>query len=460
MFVFSVCSLQSAFVAPKKSQLFSDACVPLGPANATVCTYTMAKELPLFQSRRQSTDDPYFAGLPTFSWDELSQKEMIGQGGFGSVCTAKRRSGEVVVVKKLLRNHERERRLFLKEAKILNSISNEHIVQLIAVCRNPVAIMLEYLYFDYSPFRIDHRASSLQDFLDFASTDDEYAISFSCLHVKIAEDVTLGLKYLHEKNIVHMDLKPANVLVSNQHYCDLDQESVQEAWKGNNGIVCKLVDFGESRSSVQQTATLCHTMTNNVDRGTIVFMAPELMSAQPEKALSLADLKKCDIWSLGMIIFMLLNPDLQYPYQLELDQLQDRSFEGSKKHLTNRLLQKEKPSFSSKYSPLQATSWLKLNETFEECTHFETEGRPSVTRVAELLQADESRSISRDILLSVSQSTAVECHDRLVAVGAAAPGDIVDDATNSCALLAVGIADQLLDEGRIERGMELSQRRF
>ena len=97
----------------------------------------MAKELPLFQSRRQSTDDPYFAGLPTFSWDELSQKEMIGQGGFGSVCTAKRRSGEVVVVKKLLRNHERERRLFLKEAKILNSISNEHVVQLIAVCRNP-----------------------------------------------------------------------------------------------------------------------------------------------------------------------------------------------------------------------------------------------------------------------------------------------------------------------------------
>ena len=37
-------------------------------------------------------------------------------------------------------------------------------------------------------------------------------------------------------------------------------------------------------------------MTNNVDRGTIVFMAPECMSSQlNQKALSLQDLKKADI---------------------------------------------------------------------------------------------------------------------------------------------------------------------
>lgn len=75
----------------------------------------------------------------------------------------------------------------------------------------------------------------------------------------------------------------------------MDQESVKEEW-GKVGIVCKLVDFGESRSSVQQTNTLCLTMTNNVDRGTIVFMAPECMSSQlNQKALSLQDLKKADI---------------------------------------------------------------------------------------------------------------------------------------------------------------------
>lgn len=76
--------------------------------------------------------------------------------------------------------------------------------------------------------------------------------------------------------------------------------------------------------------------------------------------------------------------------------------------------------------------------------------------MADLLQ-DEKRSISPDIPLSVSQSTAVEYHDQLVAVGAAPPGeDIADDATNSCALLAVGIADKLLEEGsQTGRGKKL-----
>ena len=386
-----------------------------------------------------------------FSWDELSEKEEIGRGSFGSVFSAKRRSGEVVVVKKLLREHEREKHLFLKEARILNSVSSEHIVQLKAVCPTPVAMMLEYLYFDFGPFAIKRRVSSLQEFLDFVSTDAEYVVGFACLHTKIAEDISLGLKYLHKKHIVHRDLKPANVLVSNQHYCSPDNAAcIQEAWT-KNGIVCKLVDFGESRSSVQQTATVCHTITNNVDRGTIVFMAPE-----PAKAVSLQDLKKSDIWSLGMLLFMLLNPDLQYPYQIELDKLQEKRFEASKKDVTQRLSRQLKPSFSSKYSLLQAKDWLKVDESFDECTKFRPADRPSTAWVADLLQ-DEKRSISPDIPLSVSQSTAVEYHDQLVAVGAAPPGeDIADDATNSCALLAVGIADKLLEEGsQTGRGKKL-----
>ena len=68
-------------------------------------------------------------------------------------------------------------------------VSNEHIVQLKAICATPVAMMLEYLYFDFGSFGIKHRISYLQDFLDLVSTDDDYAVRFSCLHAKIAEDV-------------------------------------------------------------------------------------------------------------------------------------------------------------------------------------------------------------------------------------------------------------------------------
>ena len=71
---------------------------------------------------------------------------------------------------------------------------------------NPLAIMLEYVYFDLGLFGVNgHRLSSLQDFLEFVSTDEQYTTGFSCLHTKIAEDVALGVKYLHENDIVHRD---------------------------------------------------------------------------------------------------------------------------------------------------------------------------------------------------------------------------------------------------------------
>ena len=80
-------------------------------------------------------------------------------------------------------------------------------------------MMLEYVYFDFTPFRLEGRVSSLQDYLDCMGTKEEILSSFACLHRKIAEDASLGLQYLHERNIVHRDLKPGNVLISNQcHY--------------------------------------------------------------------------------------------------------------------------------------------------------------------------------------------------------------------------------------------------
>ena len=51
--------------------------------------------------------------------------------------------GEVVVIKKLLRQSEYEKHSFLKEATILNGLSNVHIVQLKAVCSRTFAMMLE-----------------------------------------------------------------------------------------------------------------------------------------------------------------------------------------------------------------------------------------------------------------------------------------------------------------------------
>ena len=112
----------------------------------------MAKKLPLFDGR-QPSDEFINSGLPEFRWEELCDKEEIGRGTFGAVFTAKRR-GEVVVIKKLLRQNAYEKRLFLKEAKILNGLCSDHIVQMKGFCANPLAMMLEYLQFDLGLFGI------------------------------------------------------------------------------------------------------------------------------------------------------------------------------------------------------------------------------------------------------------------------------------------------------------------
>ena len=72
---------------------------------------------------------------------------------------------EKVVIKKLLGEDEKEKSLFLKEAKILHVIKSEHKVKFKAVGMEPFATMLEYLFFDFAPFGGSEVVSSLDQFL-------------------------------------------------------------------------------------------------------------------------------------------------------------------------------------------------------------------------------------------------------------------------------------------------------
>ena len=77
-------------------------------------------------------------------------------------------------------------------------------------------------------------------------------------------------------------------------------------------VICKLTDFGESRGEAVQTATLRHQATANVYRGSPAYMAPEILKASSNFMASAKDLKLVDIWALGMVFFVILNPDLEY----------------------------------------------------------------------------------------------------------------------------------------------------
>ncbi|KAL0917447.1 hypothetical protein M5K25_012508 [Dendrobium thyrsiflorum] len=91
-----------------------------------------------------------------------------------------------------------------------------------------------------------------------------------------------GLQYLHERNVVHRDIKCANILVH------------------ANGSV-KLADFG-----------LAKEMSNLNDlkscKGSVYWMAPEVVN--PKKTYGYA----ADIWSLGCTVLEMLTRQIPYPH--------------------------------------------------------------------------------------------------------------------------------------------------
>ncbi|CAB3993486.1 serine threonine- kinase Chk2-like [Paramuricea clavata] len=197
--------------------------------------------------------------LPSFLFKELVNKDEIGHGGFSSVFTAELPR----TVKKFLGNYQIDAKILIKEAKLLNSLQHPNIVAF--------------------------------------------------------KDVASGVQYLHAEGIAHRDLKPANVLVSNQHYCWMtDQNNVEKA-SLISPLVCKLTDFGESRSWEVQTNTILTSKTNRIVRGTPVFMAPEVLleNLSAGKA-SVPFMQKADIWAFEMIVFCIINPGLKHPYELNM----------------------------------------------------------------------------------------------------------------------------------------------
>lgn len=80
---------------------------------------------------------------------------------------------------------------------------------------------------------------------------------------------------MHENNIVHRDLKPENVLYDNKHA----------------GSVIKVVDFGTSWM-------IDRNIKMDQKIGTPYYIAPEILDDQYDE--------KCDVWSLGVMLYILL----------------------------------------------------------------------------------------------------------------------------------------------------------
>ncbi|KAH6901000.1 other/IKS protein kinase [Coprinopsis sp. MPI-PUGE-AT-0042] len=113
------------------------------------------------------------------------------------------------------------------------------------------------------------------------------------------QDIVEGLGFLHSKSILHLDLKPGNVLLT---------------WDDGRMIPrAMLSDFGTSRDMINSGR-----IPRSGNTGTLEYASPESLPS-PETGLLQQIDSKSDMWSLGMILHKMLFFRLPYRYASESD---------------------------------------------------------------------------------------------------------------------------------------------
>ncbi|NWV92165.1 NEK5 kinase, partial [Machaerirhynchus nigripectus] len=196
--------------------------------------------------------------------DKYEIIKKIGEGSFGKIFLAKgKMDNEPCVIKEinLTKMPVKEKEASEKEVILLAKMKHANIVTFYASFqeKNKLYIVMEYCDGGDLMKRIHMQHGVL--------FDEDQILSWFV-------QISLGLKHIHDKKILHRDVKAQNVFLS------------------NNGKVAKLGDFGIARQ-LNSTTEFAHTCV-----GTPYYLSPEICENRPYN-------NKTDIWSLGCVLYEL-----------------------------------------------------------------------------------------------------------------------------------------------------------
>lgn len=204
--------------------------------------------------------------------DRYELRRLIGKGGMANVYEASDKlTGRIVALKIFKREDEEMLRRFIREAQLMASMRENHLVPI----------------YDYGSRELDHltRYYIVMPYMEGGTLRARIRRGpFSLVEACHAlQDVASALDYIHKNGIIHRDIKASNVLISSD---------------GNYF----LTDFGIARIVGDETQL---TSTGNV-LGTVDYVAPELFELDRK-----ADARS-DLYSLGVLLYEMVTGRLPF----------------------------------------------------------------------------------------------------------------------------------------------------
>jgi serine kinase len=199
----------------------------------------------------------------------------IGQGSYATVHLAEYSEGGRRV-KLACKIFDKERapkdfldKFFPRELDILTRIENAHIIQVHSILQRGPRVFIFMRYAENG------------DMLDFIRQNGLVPERQAKIWFR---QMVQGLQYLHAQNIAHRDLKCENILLSRH-------------WN------VKLADFGFARFCVDTDGKRVLSQTYC---GSAAYAAPEVVSGTPYNP------KLADVWSLGIILYIMVNATMPF----------------------------------------------------------------------------------------------------------------------------------------------------